>query len=132
VGVVSKWDGIAFGLAGVFAWLAVTAFYGAFGGELLEQAFWFYVINAAIAATGVMLIFHLTARLRRIPRGRRLLPALIFATPGIVGGSLAMINLLSVFPQFEQVSQGRYGAFLLVGYATLVALAMEPPPSRSR
>jgi len=129
---VSKLDGVAFGLAGVVAWLAVTAFYGAFGGGLLEQAFWFYVLNAAIAATGVMLIFHLVARLRRVPRGKRLLPALVFATPGIFGGSLAMINLLAVFPQLEQVSQGRYGAFLLVGYAALVALAMERPGGRVR
>ena len=36
--------------AGLGVWLAATLFYGAFGTELIERAFWFYALNAFLAA----------------------------------------------------------------------------------
>jgi hypothetical protein len=125
--VVSKEDGLAYGIAGAITWLAVTAFYGAFGGGLLESSFWFYALNAALATGALLVAFHITARLRRTPRGRRLFPALAFFLPGLIGGLLAFFNLHFVFPDLAAVSQGRYGAFLLVGYTALIALSLEKP-----
>ena len=44
---MSKLDGLAFGGTGLAAWSAATLFYAAFGGTLLESAFWFYGLNAS-------------------------------------------------------------------------------------
>ena len=42
-----------FALAGAVAWTGATLFYAAFGGAMIEKAFWFYVVNAVL--TGVIL-----------------------------------------------------------------------------
>lgn len=128
--VVSKEDGIAYGIAGAISWFALTAFYGAFGGALLESSFWFYAFNAVLATGGLLVVFCFTARLRRTPRSKRLFPALAFFLPGLIGGLMAFFNMEVVFPQLQAVSQGRYGAFMVVGYAALIALALERPRPR--
>lgn len=128
---MSKEDGLAYGIAGAVAWFAVTAFYGAFGGGLLESSFWFYALNAVLATAAMLVVFCFTARLRRTPRGKRFFPALAFFLPGLIGGLMAFFNMDVVFPQLQAVSQGRYGAFLLVGYAALIALALERPTPRN-
>jgi hypothetical protein len=125
---VSKEDGVVFGFAGLLAWMAATAFYLAFGAGLLEQAFWFYALNAILNAAAVMVVFQSVARLRRTPYGRRVLPALIFATPGLLCGSTTLINFAALAgPGAQPESAGRYGAFLLCGYALLLASAMRQP-----
>jgi hypothetical protein len=128
---VSKEDCLAYGIAGAIAWFAVTAFYGAFGGGLLESSFWFYALNAVLATAALLVVFCFTARLRRTPRSKRVFPALAFFLPGLIGGLMAFFNMDVVFPQLQAVSQGRYGAFLLVGYAALIALAFERPTPRN-
>lgn len=124
---MSKEDAFAYGVAGATAWVAVTAFYGAFGGGILESSFWVYAANAALATAAMGVAFCITARLRRTARGKRALPALIFFAPGLVGGLIALLNLQSLFPQ---ASQGRYGAFLLVAYAAVAIVSMEKPKRR--
>ncbi len=126
---VSKEDAFAYGIAGATAWLAVTAFYGAFGGGILESSFLAYAANAALATAAMGVAFCITARLRRTPRGRRAFPALVFFAPGLIGGLVALLNLQVLFPQ---ASQGRYGAFLLVAYAAVAILSMEKPGRRAR
>lgn len=121
---MSKEDAFAYGVAGATAWMAVTAFYGAFGSGILESSFLVYAANAALATAAMGVAFCITARLRRTPRGKRALPALVFFAPGLVGGLIALLNLQSLFPQ---ASQGRYGAFLLVAYAAVAILSMEQP-----
>jgi hypothetical protein len=130
--VVSKEDALVFGIAGGICWLAVTAFYGAFAGVLLESSFWFYALNAALAAGAMLAAFCFTARLRGVSRRKRLFPALAFMLPGLIGGIVAFFNLDEVFPQLEAVSRGRYAAFLIVGYTVLIGLAMERPAARPR
>lgn len=124
---MSKEDGAVFGFAGLFAWMAATAFYLAFGAGLLEAAFWFYVLNAGLAAAGVVFVFLSIARIRHIPRGRRIAPALIFASPGLICGATTLINFADLCPGALPESVGRYGAFLVFGYAVLLATAMERP-----
>lgn len=125
---MSKEDAFAYGIAGAITWVAVTAFYGAFGGGILESSFFVYAANAALATAAMGVAFCITARLRRTPRGRRAFPALVFFAPGLVGGLIALLNLQSLFPQ---ASQGRYGAFLLVAYAAVAILSMEQPRRRT-
>ncbi|RYF94083.1 MAG: hypothetical protein EON95_06590 [Caulobacteraceae bacterium] len=124
---MSKEDAFAYGIAGAITWLAVTAFYGAFGAGILESSFLAYAANAALATAALGVAFCITARLRRTPRGRRAFPALVFFAPGLIGGMIAMLNLQTLFPH---ASQGRYGAFLLVAYAAVAVLSMERPGRR--
>src|SRR3569623_1980347 len=129
VGVSSVFlgDGIAFGATGVAAWLLVTAFYAAFGGALLESAFWFYALNAFLIAAGYGLLFVVVAKLRRVPCRKRGLPALVFALPGVVGTAWVISNFGQLFPGLGHASLGRYGAYLFVGFAALTLLALERP-----
>lgn len=122
---MSKEDGAVFGFAGLFAWMAASAFYLAFGAGLLEAAFWFYVLNAGLAAGGVVFVFLSVARIRRIPKGRRIAPALIFIAPGLICGATTLINFAGLCPGAQPASVGRYGAFLVFGYALMLASAME-------
>ena len=124
---MSKEDAAVFGFAGLFAWMAASAFYLAFGAGLLEQAFWFYVLNALLAAAGIHFVFQCVARLRRIRCGHRVAPALVFVTPGLICGTTTLINFLDLAPNAQPESVGRYGAFLLFGYAVLLASAMRQP-----
>lgn len=118
--------------AGLIAWGGVTGFYGAFGGPLLESSFWFYAVNAALAALGMLAVFQIACRLRRTARNRRLLAGILFALPGLIGGTVVYLNLEELFPQLEAVSHGRYAAFLLVGYAAILGLSLERSRAKPR
>lgn len=128
---MSKQDGLVFGAAGLSAWLAATLFYAAFGGGVLESAFWFYAFNAFAAAAFVTFAFHAMVRLRHVRRGRRTLPMLAFAIPGLLGGALVVSQYESLMPTGDPVSLGRYGAFLIVLYTALAASAFERPPQKA-
>lgn len=129
---MSKEDGLTFGLAGLAAFLVSTIWYAAFGAGLLETAFWFYAVNAALVGGAAVFLFHVAARLRRLPRRRRLLAAAVFAAPGLVGGAIMLALFRDLFPDWEQVSLGRYGAFLLFGDALLAMAALQARPAASR
>lgn len=124
---MSKEDGVIFSFAGLLTWGAVTAFYMAFGGSLLEAAFWFYVLNALLIGGVVIFVFQSLARLRRVPRGRRLLHAAAFALPGLIGGALALTRFADLTPGAQPESVGRYGALLVFAYAVLVAMVLGRP-----
>lgn len=122
---MSKQDSLVFGVTGLLAFTVSTAYYLAFGDRLLESAFWFYAFNAFLAAGATGFLFHAGLKVGHTPRRRRPLMALIFALPGLVGGALVMSQLTHLFPRFEPVSIGRYGAFLFVGYALVATMAFE-------
>lgn len=128
---MSKQDGLVFGGAGLGAWLAATLFYAAFGGGVLESAFWFYAINAFLAAAFGTFVFHVTARLRHVRRGKRMLPMLAFITPGLIGSALVIGQFQNLMPTADPVSVGRYGAFLAVLFTALAASAFERPPQKA-
>ena len=128
---MSKQDVIIFGAAGLVAWLAATLFYAAYGDALLEKAFWFYALNAFATAAAVTFIFEATARLRRIPRGRRLFPALAFGLPVLVGGDLVVANFQRLMSD-DPASLGRYGAFVVVMLIAVGASAFERGPQKAR
>ena len=128
---MSKQDVAIFAVAGLLAWLAATLFYAAYGGDLLEKAFWFYALNAFAAAAAATFVFQATARLRRIPRARRLFPALAFALPVLIGAELVLANFQRLIPD-DQASLGRYGAFMLVALVSVGASVFERGPQKAR
>lgn len=128
---MSKQDGLAFGLAGLIIWAAATAYYVAFGPQLLESAFWFYVANAFLAAVGVTLVFHGAVRMRRLARRQRPLALAFYIAPGLILGALTAVKLTVLLPDMDPVSIGRYGAFMLVGYATVAITAFERRAKRA-
>lgn len=128
---MSKLDGLAFGGTGLVAWSLATLFYAAFGGGVLESAFWFYALNAFAAAAAVTFAFQAVARLTRTPRRRRLFPMLMFSTPGLVAGALVVSRYAEVMPTTDPVSAGRYGAFLVVLYVAVAASVFERAPHKA-
>lgn len=128
---MSKLDGLAFGGTGLAAWSAATLFYAAFGGGLLESAFWFYTINAFAAAAAVTFAFQAVARLTHTPRRRRLFAMILFSTPGLVAGSLVVSRYAEIMPSGDPVSVGRYGAFLVVLYVAVAASVFERSPHKA-
>ncbi len=123
---MSKGDAAAFGIAGLAVWAAATLFYAAFGGGLLETAFWFYALNAFLVAAAFTAAFHAAVRLTRTPRRRRPAAALAFAAPGVMGAVLALAAFEALFPHLGPASAGRYGAFLVVGYLVVLGWSLEP------
>jgi hypothetical protein len=122
---VSKQDWIGFSAAGLAAWLAVTLFYMAFSGGLLESTFWFYVLNAFLAAGAMSSAFYAIGKLRHTA-GRDLPPRIAaFVAPGLIGGVLVLSRYHDLVPAAATASQGRYGAFLLVSYAAVALQALE-------
>ncbi|MDO9248253.1 MAG: DUF5367 family protein, partial [Phenylobacterium sp.] len=107
-----------------------TLFYVVFARGVIEHAFWFYVVNAALVAMALGLFFHITVRFLATPRRHRRLAALIFAAPGLVGAMLLGLNFSTVLPQLPPESHGRYVALVLVSYALMMAQALEPRTKR--
>ena len=128
---MSKLDVAIFSVAGLLAWLAATLFYAAYGGGLLEKAFWFYALNAFAAAAAVTFVFQAAARLRRIPRARRLFPALAFALPVLIGAELVLANFQQLMSD-DPASLGRYGAFMLVLLVAVGSSVFERGPQKAR
>jgi len=128
---VSKQDGLVFGLTGLVIWAATTAYYVAFGPQLLESAFWFYAANAFLAAVAVTLVFHGALRLRRLPRRQRPLALALYIAPGLLLGALTALKLTDLLPDMDPVSVGRYGAFVIVCYATVAVTAFERRSKRA-
>ena len=128
---MSKQDAFWFGIVGAVVWTAATLFYAAFARGVIEQAFWFYALNAALVAAATAMFFHLTARLRHLPKRMRITAALVYAAPGLAGAAALLLNFAKFLPHLPPASLGRYGALVLVAYALLITLAAEKPVKRA-
>ena len=122
---MSKQDWIGFLGAGLAAWTAVTLFYAAFSGGLLESAFWFYSLNAFLAAGAMSSAFHATERLRRVSRHDLMAHTFAFVAPGLIGGALLVSRYDAAIPAASPGSAGRYALFVLVCYAAAIAQGLE-------
>jgi hypothetical protein len=125
---MSALQALAFGGTGLVSWAAATLFYAAFGGGVLESSFWFYALNAFAAAAALTFAFWAVTRLTHTPRRRRLMPMILYSTPGLVGGALVVARYAEVMPTGDPVSTGRYGAFLVVLYVAVAASIFERAP----
>ena len=129
--IVSKQDVAIFAVAGLLAWLATTLFYAAYGGDLLEKAFWFYALNAVLVAAATAMFFQLTARLRHLPRRWRVSAALAYSAPGILGACALALNFAKLAPHLPPESLGRYATLVIVAYGLLIAQALQPVVKRA-
>lgn len=128
---MSKQDGIWFGLVGALVWGAATAFYIAFARGVIEQAFWFYALNAVLVAAATAMFFQLTARLRHLSRRRRVSAALAYSAPGILGACALALNFARLAPHLPPESLGRYATLVIVAYGVLIAQSLEPAVKRA-
>ncbi len=128
---LSALHALAFGGTGLAAWAAATLFYAAFGGGILESSFWFYALNAFATAAMLTFTFWAVTRLTHTPRKRRLMPMILYSTPGLVGGALVVARYAEVMPTGDPVSTGRYGAFLVVLYVAVAASIFERAPHKA-
>lgn len=128
---MSKQDGLWFGAAGALVWGAATLFYVAFARGVIEQGFWFYALNAVLVAAATAMFFQLTARLRHLPRRRRVIAALVYAAPGVLGACALAVNFARLLPSMPPESVGRYATLVLLAYAVLIAQALEKPAKRA-
>jgi hypothetical protein len=108
---VSKLDGLAFGGMGLAVWSAATLFYAAFGGGLLESAFWFYALNAFAAAATVTFAFPGGGAADAYAAPPPAVPDDPVLDPGPRGRRLVIARYAEVMPR-RPISIGRYGAFL--------------------
>lgn len=128
---MSKQDGIWFGLVGALVWGAASAFYIAFARGVIEQAFWFYALNAVLVAAATAMFFQLTARLRHLPRRWRVSAALAYSAPGILGACALALNFAKLAPHLPPESLGRYATLVIVAYGLLIAQALQPAVKRA-
>jgi hypothetical protein len=79
----------------------------------------------------VTLVFHGAVRVRRLARRQRPLALAFYIAPGLILGGLTAVKLTVLLPDMDPVSIGRYGAFMLVGYATVAITAFERRTKRA-
>lgn len=128
---MSKRDGFWFALAGMLVWLSASFAFVAFTRGAVGHASWQHTLKIFLAATALAMFFPITARVNRTPRKDRMLAAVIFSAPGLVGAALVAVNSEILLPGIHPDALGRYVALALLAYATVLAQAMDRPvPAR--
>ena len=117
-----------FALAGSIAWTGATLFYAAFGGAMIERAFWFYAVNAVITGVILTVLFQGLTKATRIGRHAWLAPALAFAAPSVLLSIAFAPGALRLFANAAPETAGRYGAYLFFAYMLVLAVAISPRP----
>jgi hypothetical protein len=108
---------------GLAIWIAGTIYYGYRGPAILETtplrywiAFWASPTVSAVLCVAIL-------------RGRAIAPAhwaaamLLLAIPGMIGEAIVLSHLQTFMPRLHAASGGKYGAFLFVTYAFVLAIA---------
>ena len=121
-----------FALAGSIAWTGATLFYAAFGGAMIERAFWFYAVNAVITGVILTVLFQGLTKATRIGRHAWLAPALAFAAPSVLLSIAFAPGALRLFANAAPETAGRYGAYLFFAYMLVLAVAISPRPVLQR
>ena len=121
-----------FALAGSIAWTGATLFYAAFGGAMIERAFWFYAVNAVITGVILTVLFQGLTKATRIGRHAWLAPALAFAAPSVLLSIAFAPGALRLFANAAPETAGRYGAYLFFAYMLVLAVASSPRPVLQR
>ena len=121
-----------FALAGSIAWTGATLFYAAFGGAIIERAFWFYAVNAVITGVILTVLFQGLTKASRIGRHAWLAPALAFAAPSVLLSIAFAPGALRLFANAAPETAGRYGAYLFFAYMLVLAVAISPRPVLQR
>ena len=121
-----------FALAGSIAWTGATLFYAAFGGAMIERAFWFYAANAIVTGVILTVLFRGLAKASRIDRHNWLAPALAFAVPSFLLSIALAPGALRLFANAAPETAGRYGAYIFFAFMLVMAVAVSPRPVLQR
>jgi hypothetical protein len=116
-------DAVLLFAIGLAIWFGGTIYYGYRGPQILETTPLRYWLAFAISP-----IFS-AALCIAILRWLRILPAhwavamLLLAIPGMIGEAIVLSHLGTFMPRLQEASGGRYGAFLFMTYAVVLAIA---------
>jgi hypothetical protein len=110
-------------ILGLGIWVAATIYLASQGPVILETTgarYWSaFALSPALSA--VLCIGIL--RWRHIPASQWTTAMLLLAVPGMMGEVVALSRLSVFVPKLHAESGGRYGAFLFMTYAVVLAIA---------
>ena len=113
---------LLFGL-GLAIWIAGTLYYAAHGAAILEttsarywRSFWLSPVVSAAICIAVL-------KWRAVPPSAWAQAMLLLAIPGMIGEAVVLSHLGTFMPRLQQVSGGKYGAFLFATYAVVLGVA---------
>lgn len=110
-------------LMGLVIWILGTIYYAYAGHRVLETTATQYWLSFAISPiiSAALCIFIL--RWRHIAPSNWAVAMLLLAIPGMIGEAVVLSNLGTFMPRIQEVSGGRYGAFLFITYAVVLGIA---------
>ena len=116
-------DIVLLSVLGLMIWIGGTIYYAHAGAAILEttsRRYWISFILSPLASLAVCVAIF---RWRQIPGTLWGEAALLLAIPGMFGEALVLTNFATFMPKLQLSSGGRYGAFLFITYALVLATA---------
>jgi hypothetical protein len=110
---------------GVLLWLMGTAYYEFRGVAIFETTrlqYWLNFILVPVLTVGAVVR---VLRARHIPPQSWAVAALLLALPGMLGEALVLSNFPAMMPRLRVATAGRYGGFLFLLYALVLAAALS-------
>lgn len=111
------------GVTGAAIWTFGTIYYAYAGPVVLETTAARYWSSFAASPIISAALCILILRWRHIPPASWAPAMLLLAIPGMIGEAIVLSHLRTFMPRIHETSGGRYGAFLFVTYAVVLALA---------
>jgi len=108
---------------GIVFWVAGTLWFERTGPHVFETTamrYWVnFFITPAVSTVGCILIL----RWRQIPASGWASAILLIALPGMFGEAILLSHFSALMPRMQEVSAGKYGAFLFATYALVISIA---------
>jgi len=108
---------------GLSIWVVGTIYYASYGPLVLETTNGRYWRAFALSPVTSAILCIVILLWRGIPAAQWTSAMLLLAIPGMIGESVVLSNLGTFMPKLQAASGGRYGAFLFVTYAVVLAIA---------
>lgn len=108
---------------GLAIWMLGTIYYARQGPRILETTSARYWSAFALSPVSSALLCILILWWRKIPAAQWAPAMLLLAIPGMIGEAVVLSNLSTFMPNLHEASGGRYGAFLFITYAVVLAIA---------
>ncbi len=108
---------------GLGIWVVGTIYYAGQGPRILETTTARYWRAFALSPVTSAILCLAILRWLRIPASQWASAMLLLAIPGMIGEALVLSNLAVFMPKLHAESGGRYGAFLFMSYAVVLAIA---------
>jgi hypothetical protein len=104
-------------------WAAGTLYFAYVGHRVLQTTSVPYWVSFAISPVISLAICVLILDWRHVARSDWAVAMLLLAIPGMIGESAVLTNISRFIPRIQEVSGGRYGAFLFATYAVVLGVA---------